>query len=119
MKKRLIPHNQLGLPFTEPEYMPKEVSPLPPPIVARNIVVRAKWEMNTSGDIYPELRFGGKYLEHAGFQIGRVVALIVRKNKVVLTVSRPDADPEPQVTARFISIKARRKRAIALRLKTR
>lgn len=99
--------------------MPKEAPPPPAPIVARAIVVRAKWELTTGGDIYPELRFGGKYLQQAGFLIGREVALVVRKNKVVLTVSRPDADPEPTVAARLLSIKARRQRAVALRLQTR
>ena len=115
MKKNTVSPHQFGLPFLEPEYIPKEVPPPPAPIVARNIVVRAKWELTPGGDIYPELRFGGKYLQKAGFQIGRVVSLNVRKNKVVLTVSRPDADPAPEVTARLVNIKARRQRAIGLR----
>jgi len=114
MKKNTVSPNQIGLPFTEPEYIPKEVPPPPAPIVARNIVVRAKWELTPGGDIYPELRFGGKYLQQAGFLIGRVVTLIVRKNKVFLTVSRPDADPAPEVAARLVIIKARRQRAVSL-----
>jgi hypothetical protein len=118
MKKNKVSPNQYSLPFTEPEYKPREMPAPLPPIVARNIVVRAKWELTKADDIFPELRFGGKYLEQAGFLIGRAVSLIVRKNKVVLTVSRPDADPEPEVAARLLSIKARRQRACILRQQT-
>jgi hypothetical protein len=116
MKKNTIPRNQMGLPFEEAPYKPKEVTPPLPPIVSRNIVVRPKWKVNPAGEIFPEIRFGGKYLEEAGFQIGRAASLIVRKNQVVITLQGPDTKPEPNVVARLASIKTRRQSAAALRV---
>jgi|GEM_PF-6025300 len=116
MKKNTIPRNQMGLPFEEAPYKPKEVTPPLPPIVSRNIVVRPKWEVNPAGEIFPEIRFGGKYLEEAGFQIGRAASLTVRKNQVVITLHGPDTKPEPDVVTRLAHIKTRRQSSAALRV---
>lgn len=112
MKKNTI---QMGLPFTEAPYQPPAITPPLPPIVSRTLLVRPKWEVNPAGQIYPEIRFGGKYLEEAGFQIGRPASLTVRKNKIVITLHGPNPQPEPHVTARLVAIKTRRKSAAAHR----
>lgn len=105
----------MGLPFVEAPYQPKEVTHPLPPIVSRSIVVRPKWEVNPAGEMFPEIRFGGKYLEEAGFRIGRAASLTVRKKQVVITLHGPDTKPEPEVVARLADIKTRRRSAAALR----
>lgn len=108
----------MGLPFEEAPYKPKEVAPPLPPILSRNIVVRPKWEVSPAGDIFPEIRFGGKYLEEAGFQIGRAASLTVRKNQVVITLHGPDTKPKPDVVARLANIKIRRLSTTVSRMHT-
>jgi len=118
MKKNAVPRNQMGLPFEEAPYKPKDITPPLPPIVSRTIVVRPKWEVTSAGKIFPEIRFGGKYLEEAGFQIGRAASLTVRENQVVITLQGTDTKPEPHVVVRLANIKTRRRSTAALRIVT-
>jgi hypothetical protein len=115
MKKNQVSPNQMGIPFAEDLYDPK-AAPVPTPKGAtRRLKVRPKWEVTATGDIYPEVRFGGKYLQDAGFLIGREVTLTMRRNKLVLSLGPLHADRKNSISSYLENLKIRRQYAAASR----
>lgn len=115
MKKTIVSPNQIGIPFAEDKYEPKAI-PIPTSRSAtRTLTVRPKWEVTPAGEIYPEVRFGGKYLKDAGFLIGREVTLTMRRGKVVLTLGTSHADRNNTVSSYLENLKTRRQYAAKLR----
>jgi len=88
---------QLSLPFEEKDILPSPglLQEKPKPFQEKHLTIGTKCGIGPKGEIYPELRFGGVYLEKANFRVGKKVTISLRRNKIIITVDKPQ--PEPHI----------------------